>query len=148
MLLPPFVKRMDKINYWISLILCTQKHIKNNKLYCEKLPYANTCWQKDFAVKIPDLHLLPQLVGLVSSETIKREVRWKSGAIPVAVKPYWEILNCIATVSKNGKVIKKGPSQKTCQFHKQHSCFRVKGRDDKAHRYLLYYFPEAVTKKI
>ena len=68
---------------------------------------------------------------------IKREVRCKSGAIPVAVSSILSLFILHATVNWNGKAVNNRTSQKTCQVKFSSLRFRVKGRRD---IHLLYSF--------
>jgi ATP:cob(I)alamin adenosyltransferase len=62
---------------------------------------------------------------------IKREVRCKSGAIPVAVSSIHSRLIYIPLSNNDGKVLNGGASQKTCQVYSIIHGFRVKSMECK-----------------
>ena|SRR5204863_1108753 len=115
----------------------------------------NSCCHQNFSPYICN-DLVPGLnIGM------KREIRCnclqggESGAIPVAVRPpnpqMGELGNLILHCHclKNGKAIRLGSSQKTCQIINNIMLSGEKLKC-KGHRTFIFlsYFPEAVTKKI
>ena len=79
------------------------------------------------------MNLVPEMVSECRATGIKREVRCKSGAIPVAVSSNILVQSAhhCRIINQRWEGIEQGTSQKTCQINQIIRGFRVKGMECK-----------------